>query len=91
MPKKKGPTKACSISAVNEFFGEGSFENTEDAPKPPRMKMVPYIYVPLPAPKKVDHLKAWNNTENTLDKLFPETRMSKDWERRTTTTSGDDE
>lgn len=91
MPKSKcGRNKAESISALNEFFGEDAFEDSEDIPKPPRMKMVPNIYVPLPAPKKADHSKNWDNTQKIHDRFFKE-KKPEARKRQPTTTNSDDE
>jgi hypothetical protein len=91
MQKKRGRNKAESISAVNEFFGEGAFEDAEDAPKPPRMKMIPYVYVPLLAPRKVDYCKEWDNTGKVLNTYFQKRPHSKQAERQPAATSDEDE
>lgn len=91
MPKRKcGQNKAESTSAVNEFFGEDAFEDTEDIPKPPRVKMAPNIYVPIHAPKKVDHFKDWENTQKVHNRFFKE-KKSDALERRDTITNDEDE
>jgi len=91
MPKRKsGQNKVESTSAVNEFFGDDAFEDTEDTPKPPRMKMAPNIYVPIPSPKKVDHHKDWENTGKVHDRFFKEKKPSA-VQRQTTTTDDDEE
>jgi len=89
--KKNGQQKAESISAVKFLFGEESFEDTEDAPNQARMQRVRYVSKLLPAPKKVDHLNDWNNTEKVLGRYFQKTRLEEVQEQRTTTTNSDDE